>query len=279
MYNSETYDTISRPYSSLLSREGDINFVVGDEVASLDSIAPTEGTGTGTVEATKQPTPVEQPVGEKDMADMWITTFIRSANWKPKKFGFYIDGQTGYAEFANVFVSGHIEALTGTIGGWQINSGSLTDATGTVGMSSVVTGGDDIRFWAGNVNPALAPFSVTESGYLKAAYGNIGGWTINATTLSTTGIILNAGTQSIQVGASSPITIDGVTKSIESSNYVSGVFGSGFHLDEDLLEVGNIACRGLIRTAVFQRDVISSVGGSLVVLDSDVLDEDMDALD
>ncbi len=75
------------------------------------------------------------------------------------------------------------------------------------------------------------------------------------------------------------IDIDGNAIRIRSSNYVSGVNGSGFTLESGLLEVGNIACRGIFRTAVFQKDVISVVGGNLVILPGDVLVTDMVASD
>lgn len=103
-------------------------------------------------------------------------------------------------------INGSFSATTGTIGGWTINATSLTDTAGTVGMSSAVTGGDDIRFFAGNVTPSSAPFRVTESGALVASNatitgavtatsgsftgsltsssGTIGGWTLGATTLT-----------------------------------------------------------------------------------------------
>jgi hypothetical protein len=114
---------------------------------------------------------------------------------------------------------------------------------------------------------------------MTATSGTIGGWTLGATTISATSITLDSGNQRISVGATSPILIDGANKKIESSNYVSGYAGSGFHIDENLMEVGNIACRGLIRTSVFQKDVISTVGGNLMVLDGDVLATDMTAAD
>lgn len=118
-------------------------------------------------------------------------------------------------------------------------------------------------------------------GTIYATAGDIAGWIINATTINSPsdGIILDSANQKITVGSTAPITIDGVLKEIESDNYVSGVFGSGFHLDSNLLEVGNIACRGLIRSAVFQKDVVSTIGGNLAVLDGDTLDADMTALD
>jgi len=85
---------------------------------------------------------------------------------------------------------------------------------------------------------------------------------------------------SLRIGGSGDyIYIDATAKSISSSNYVSGVTGSGFFLDSDLLEVGNIACRGVIRTAVFQKDVVSVIGGNLLVRPGDVLATDMTAED
>lgn len=62
---------------------------------------------------------------------------------------------------------------------------------------------------------------------------------------------------------------------IESSNYVAGEQGEGFTLSPDLLEVGNVAVRGIIRMAVFQKDVVSAIGGDLLVRPADVLDVDM----
>ena len=216
------YESIERPYNAQLERTIGLTSPIsgsvstneeGDETTTTNS-GGDSGTGNGSVENMSVKS-------EGGIGDVWITNFIRSQNWKPKSFGFMIDGQTGYAEFTNVFISGNIEALTGTIGGWKIN----------------------------------------------------------ASNLSATNIFLDSGNQRIQVGASTPVIIDGATKSIQSDNYVSGAFGAGFYLDPDLLEVGNIAARGMIRTAVFQKDVISAVGGSLVILDSDVLEEDMSADD
>jgi hypothetical protein len=73
-----------------------------------------------------------------------------------------------------------------TAGGWTIGATSLTDAAGTVGMSSAVTGGDDIRFWAGNATPASAAFRITEAGALTATNATITG-TITGSTLTTAG--------------------------------------------------------------------------------------------
>jgi hypothetical protein len=66
--------------------------------------------------------------------------------------------------------------------------------------------------------------------------------------------------------------------SIGSANYVSGPLGSGFEItDSGDAEFNNIRARGKFTTSVFEKDTISSVGGSLLVSDSDVLNADMSA--
>lgn len=97
-------------------------------------------------------------------------------------------------------------------------------------------------------------------------------------------ILLDKTNTLIRVGPTSGdhVIIDGDyggEPAVVSSNYASGVMGSGFLLKSDLLEVGNLAFRGIIRTAVLQKDVVSAVGGNLAVLPADLLDTDMTALD
>lgn len=82
--------------------------------------------------------------------------------------------------------AGVLTATSGTIGGWTISATRISAGTGaaTVGLDSTVTGGDDIRIFAGSATMASAPFRVTEAGVLTAASGTIGGWTIGANALS-----------------------------------------------------------------------------------------------
>ena len=98
------------------------------------------------------------------------------------------------------------------------------------------------------------------SGNLICTGGTIGGWTIGATTISSTNI-----------------TIDSANEKIYSANYVTGPAGAGFFIGPDLIEAGNIAARGILRTAVFQKDVISAIGGNMLISKgSDVLAEDLE---
>jgi len=83
----------------------------------------------------------------------------------------------------------------------------------------------------------------------------------------------------LQVGLSTGnfITIDGANLRIRSSTYVTGV--SGFTVEPTLVEAENLLARGMMRGSVFQFDIISSVGGQVMVANSDTLSTDMTALD
>jgi len=91
------------------------------------------------------------------------------------KVKFSIGNDTSYMDWnitaANTLtIVGNISATTGTIGGFTIGADYIRDAANSMGLSSTVTGGDDVRFWAGDTfaNRASAPFNVTESGALRA---------------------------------------------------------------------------------------------------------------
>ena len=67
---------------------------------------------------------------------------------------------------------------------------------------------------------------------------------------------------------------------IQSEDFATGYLGAGFQItDEGNAEFNNILARGMLRCSVFQKDTISVVGGNLLVMDGDLLDEDMTALD
>ena len=76
---------------------------------------------------------------------------------------------------ASATISGEITATTGAIGGWIVTADYIKDIAGVVGLSSLVTGGDDVRFWAGHATPGSAPFRVTEAGALVATSATITG--------------------------------------------------------------------------------------------------------
>jgi len=200
-------------------------------------------------------------------------------------------------------ITGSITATSGAIAGWTVIAGYLYKlASGTPTSSP----NDGVVLASGN--PGLIVYEDTakrvEVGYLSAGvYGlkgyatdgstvifemsdtqqKLAGFHFTSTTLADNAtaasakILLDAGNTLIRCGptAGNYITIDGANLRVRSSNYVTGVAGAGFTLEPDLLEVGNIRARGMIRTAVFQKDVVSAVGGYLLVRPSDVLAGDM----
>ena len=72
-------------------------------------------------------------------------------------------------------ITGSITATGGAIGGFTIGSDYITDLADSFGLSSNVTAGNDVRFWAGATfaNRASAPFIVYENGYFVAEYGSL----------------------------------------------------------------------------------------------------------
>ena len=209
---------------------------------------------------------------------------------------------------SNAIITGNITASSGAIGGWTITASSLYSGLSGGGEANIFLDAANKRFsvnsstfgnngiqleynsgtpraYIGNGSTQYFKFdgttiafagintSLTEAGVFTAANavltgsitansGAIGGWTISASKL-----------------ASTNINIDSANQRIVSSDYVSGPNGAGFLISKDLIETNNISARGMIRTAVFQKDVISAIGGSFAVLNSDVLITDMTAAD
>lgn len=161
------------------------------------------------------------------------------------------------------------------------------------GGGSVMSGG---TFQSPNYSPGASGWKIdsngnvefgngTFRGTISATSGVVGGWVINSTSLSSTGtpstsgILLDQTNQLIRVGstAGNYITIDGANLRIRSSNYSAGV--TGFTIEPTIIEAENIVARGSLRGVSFKYDVVSAVGGQLLVTNSDALASDMTALD
>lgn len=133
--------------------------------------------------------------------------------------------------------------------------------------------------------PGSYDASVVISGSIR-----IGGFYVGSTffgdnaTQNDAKILLDKTNTLLRLGPTSGnyITVDGDYNgepAVHTSNYASGVNGAGLLLTADLLEVGNVAVRGILRSAVFQKDVVSAIGGNLMVRPADVLASDMTASD
>lgn len=127
---------------------------------------------------------------------------------------------SGNLTASNATLSGTITATLGAIGGFDIGSDYVRDAANSFGLASTVTGGDDVRFWAGNTfaNRATAPFRLTEAGAFTATNATITG-AITASSGSITGpLTLSGSSGSIAFGTTPP---------------TSATVGSGIWLDRN----------------------------------------------
>lgn len=177
------YSNNDSPYNDLLTREGDLTYQFGGQTPpgggrqSGGKQVYGSGNDDGTTQTPGGSVATVALKSAGNASDVWIQNFIRSVNWKPKTVGFYINGQSGYAEFANIYVSGTIVVSTGSVGGFDIGEDYIRDHLNTMGMASTVSGANDVRFWAGATfaNRNTAPFRVYEDGSLFASSGNISG--------------------------------------------------------------------------------------------------------
>ena len=115
---------------------------------------------------------------------------------------------------------------------------------------------------------------------------SLAGWNFDDTTLSAANIsFLSGANPLITVGADSDwkIEIGGTAGSeyIGSSTFTSGALGQGWQIDSTTgrAEFQDIVARGKLSMAVFEYQVMSAVGGLLMVSNADVIAVDMTAAD
>lgn len=92
---------------------------------------------------------------------------------------------------------------TGTVGGFNLGTNYIEDSADSFGLASLVTAGDDVRFWAGSTyaNRATAPFNVTKGGVITATSGTVGGWNLSPTALvGPTSAVIRSGQTDFNVG-------------------------------------------------------------------------------
>lgn len=112
-----------------------------------------------------------------------------SAGWKIDSNG-NVEFEDGYFRGditgASGTFTGTITATTGSIGGFDIGADYIRDVANSFGLASTVTGGDDVRFWAGDTfaNRATADFRVTEAGAVTCSNLTVTGGSIAVATLN-----------------------------------------------------------------------------------------------
>lgn len=157
-----------------------------------------------------------------------------------------------------VLQDGTVKSTKGNIGGFIIGATSLIDVAGTFGLSSAVTVGDDVRFFAGGTDPTTAPFRVTESGVVNASNIAITGGSINVGTDARIGNILylketdSTGTKGIifdtNTGSSAEISVLTGDIGISADGFVTITTGSAMGL---VVNGDKVASETLAKSAGF----------------------------
>lgn len=226
--------------------ENPYNSNLNREESEIDSISDTTGifsvaSTTSDKSGNVSTDIINSPVVEgSSFENMWISSWIRSRSYKPKSAGFLIDGKLGYIECMKLYVGA---------GGIEGGSIHIPDKTTTNSFHVDTTG----LLWSGanEADKATAPVRINPTGEMTLG--------------DPTGIHLQ---------------LSGPNVRIRSSNYSSGYAGSGFHIDEDQAEFGNIACRGIFRSAVMQFDnTFAFAGNQIIAKGADILKTTMTVAD
>lgn len=234
---------------------------------------------------------------------------LKSRNYVATSVGWRIQG-SGDVEFNDIVARGAIYATSGDIAGWVIDASTLSknDAVlASAGYLVLGTGNNIVRvdaqdatyrIWVGNATAGSAPFRVEKDGSLTASSatitgsvtattGAIGGWSIGATTLTATNIVLDSGNDKITVAnitldggadtitlGTSGLVLDGTNKVIRTDDYVADQ--TGWNIDTTLAEFNNIVARGELRSYTIARNVRHASGGLFMIAEaSDVLIADV----
>lgn len=175
-------------------------------------------------------------------------------------------GITISSPYFNVTSQGYITATGGKIGGWEMGATRLYSGSGAnyVALDSG-TANVDYPIWAGNENPASAPFSVTRAGAIKSTSGNIGGWTVNNSTLTAGNITLNSNgsmsggsTHTWSIGTNGAATFNNITAN-------SGTFSGTINASGGTI-TGNMTVTGTLSGGTISGSTISggTISGSTI---------------
>lgn len=119
---AQNYSNLNNPYDNHLSRENVDAIAVG-----TTSLEGGESTVSGSDSSGGKN---EGSVTGNDLSNLWIGSWIKSRNYKPRVSGFYLNGRSGDAEFANVTLSGGTIMYGKTSFSDSVNAGYVLCADG-----------------------------------------------------------------------------------------------------------------------------------------------------
>ena len=160
----------------------------------------------------------------------------------------------GEIEATSGTFNGDINANGGTIGGFTINKENLISADGTIelnGETGYITA-ETINLGTGaKITEYIELPTYNENGEIISTAKIYNPNNNNGKFIETEGILLTSN-GILNIG---DIILDGVNSKISGIN---------FSITPDLAKFSNIDCSGVIRTAVFEKNKVQSVGGSMI---------------
>lgn len=195
-----------------------------------------------------------------------------------------------YVDVPPMGVGESVNAVSGNIGGVKVSLGQTEAGGGSNAIGQVSQKGNEY-FYVGNAENAIALLGqikqktgVSEYGiwigttgqYLK--YTVADGLVIYGGGIQAGNIHIpdkNTTADSLHVDSTGNLWI-GCTETAFIANHKNA---KAYILKNGDLFAGNAEISGTLKTTVFQKDVVSAIGGQLIVSNSDVLDVDMTALD
>lgn len=258
------------------------NSVSQDASSSIDSFSGglvnqvTGTTAPGDLRSGEMPSLIG--FGKKKFTDT-IAGFLMGLDGTDNIYKWIIGDSSSSADWAvttaaTLTIKGTIVASAGIIGGWTINTTTLTGGDTTLDSTGVITlgTGNNIvklssvdatyRIWVGNATAASAPFSVTKAGAILATSGAIGGWTLGTTSFTGTGVTLSSTGDAYLAFGVTPPTSPTVGTGIFINK--TGLFGLSANTQNFKIDAtnGNItAIAGLIGNWTIASGSLSSING------------------
>lgn len=226
--STPTYSSITNPYNDNLVRAPDsLDMAVGGLTnSSAQAGGNTADSNTSSGGSTQQAT-----VGTGGaMTDVIINSSIQSFNWQPKKVGFKIDGQTGYAEFANIAITGGISGAFIDIPNAASVNSFHADTLGNTwwGTTTALFNADHNNAVAYVLNTGVAKFqNITITG------GSVATGTLNKGVMGWTTNIVFTSANATQINWTSGVIKmqDGTAYNINSGNTGAMVTATYIYLD------------------------------------------------
>ena len=176
---------------------------------------------------------------------------------------YYCTNHSGYGGTSNLEIESTAMVLKGLTGemtgsrflfqGGKISGSDIEISVGTASLvsdSGVEISGSSFHLLRGNITAS----NVDLSGKITATSGEIGGWEIGSSQITSSNLILDS------------------AGSIETSDYESDVRGWRISSDNSgEAEFQNVKIRGTLSTTVFEKETVNAVGGQLLIANSTAL--------